>query len=61
MPNDTELIYTAEAAVILKVSPRTVARMAKKGLLKPAGGGGGTTRALVFNRADIDALLDVAS
>lgn len=56
MTETIDLIYTAEAARILNVKVRTVARMAHDGRLKPAIAGHGKTSALVFHRADVEAL-----
>jgi excisionase family DNA binding protein len=53
----SELVYTAEAAQILGVKVRTVARMARDGRLTPAVASYGKTSALVFRRADVETLL----
>lgn len=55
MPNDTDLLYSAEVAKLLKVDVRTVHRMAHDGRLQPAARGQGIRGSLVFHRADVDA------
>lgn len=63
LPASEDLLFTADVAALKKVDVRTVHRWVRTGKLKPAVTPRGATRALIFHRADVEALLpqDVAS
>lgn len=56
LPAPEDLLFTADVAALKKVDVRTVHRWVRTGKLKPAVTPRGATRALIFRRADVDAL-----
>ena len=61
MSQSAHLLSTAQVAVMLGKSTATVKRMALAGTLPPAIKLPGETGAYLFDRADVERLLDTAS